>query len=105
MRNIKNGTTEAAITHCLDQTPGDAQRDWLAAGTNQASIDANLNTVTEEQLNALEEYAAAGDATAKGLARIQVNVAGTNANLFNKVLARARVVVSARVTGNRVDRN
>lgn len=56
-------------------------------------------------MKALEEFAAAGATTGKGLARIQVNAAGGDANLFNKVLTRAREVYYARVAGNRIDRN
>ena len=75
LREIKAATTNVTINGQLDQSLNTAdaeenQQNWLKADTNQAAINAELNTVTEEQLKALEEYArAAGtDATqGKGL--------------------------------------
>ena len=76
----------------------------MAGATNQASIDAHLDTVTDDELEVLKSYDEADAASAKGLAKVQVNAAG-GANLFDKVLARAKALKTIRVYGNRVDRN
>ena len=78
LRQIKaaNNVVDAAMTGVLNQNagdggPGEAARNWLLAVSNEAAINANLQTVTDAQLKVLEEYAAAHgtDATAgKGLA-------------------------------------
>ena len=64
LREIKAATTNAAINGQLDQSLDTAdaaedQQNWLKADTNQAAINAELTTVTEEQLKVLEEYAGA----------------------------------------------
>ena len=76
LRQIKAGTTPGTITGQLNQNAGgggaaENEQNWLKADSNEAAINASLDTITAEQLKVLEEYAAAAvtdNAHGKGLA-------------------------------------
>ena len=76
LRAIKAATAEAAINGQLNQSAGaggapEDQQNWLKGDTNQATIEAEITAITEDQMALLNEFETAhrtDPATGKGLA-------------------------------------